>query len=103
MFQAKQDVLNSFVHDMKVLPEPAVMLASNYQLDDLVRFGINSTEHSVFTIDPTFSLGKFNVTSITYRNLLLESRINSTPPVYIRLTLIYYNNTFSTHLFLLQA
>jgi len=36
MFQAKQDVSNSFVRDMKVLLEPAVILASNYQLDDLV-------------------------------------------------------------------
>ena len=49
MFQAKQeDVSNTFVRDMKVLPEPAVMLASDYQLNDLVRFGTNSTEHSVF-------------------------------------------------------
>ena len=49
MFQAKQeDVSNTFVRDMKVLPEPAVMLASDYQLNDLVRFGTNSTEHCVF-------------------------------------------------------
>ena len=100
MFQAKQeDVSNSFVRDMKVLPEPAVMLASDYQLDDLVRFGTNSTEHCVFTIDPTFSLGKFDVTPITYRNLLLESRKNGTPPVCVGPTLIHYNKTFSTYLF----
>ena len=37
MFQAKQeDASNSFVRDMKVLPEPAVIVASDYQLDDLV-------------------------------------------------------------------
>ena len=51
MFQAKQeDISNSFVHDMKVLPEPAVMLSSDYQLNDLVRFGTNSSEHCVFTV-----------------------------------------------------
>lgn len=51
MFQAKQeDISNSFVRDMKVLPEPAVMLSSDYQLDDLVRFGTNSSEHCVFTV-----------------------------------------------------
>ena len=59
---------------MKVLREPAVMLASDYQPDDLVWFGTNSTKHCVFTIDPTFSLWKFDVTPIMYRNLLLESR-----------------------------
>ena len=84
---------------MKVLPEPAVMLASDYQLNDLVRFGTNSTEHCVFTIDPTFLLGIIDVTPITYRNLLLESRKNGTPPVYSGSTLIYYNKTFSIYLF----
>lgn len=75
MFQAKQeDVSNSFLCDMKVFPEPAIILASDYQLDDLVQFGTNSAEHCVFTIDPIFSLGKFDVTPITYRNLLLECR-----------------------------
>ena len=49
MFEAKQeDVSNTFVRDMKVLPEPAVMLASDFQLNDLVRCGTNSTEHCVF-------------------------------------------------------
>lgn len=49
MFEAKQEeVSNTFVRDMKVLPEPAVMLASDYQLNDLVRFGTNSTKHCVF-------------------------------------------------------
>jgi len=100
MFQAKQeDVSNSFVRDMKVLPEPAVILASDYQLDDLVRFGTNPIEYCVFTIDPTFSLGKFDVTPITYRNLLLESRRNGATPVCIGPTLIHYKKSFSTYLF----
>ena len=90
MFQAKQeDVANCFVHDMKVLPEPAVIVASDYQLDDLVWFGTNSSEHCVFTIDPTFSLRKSDVTPITYRNLLLESRRNGTSPVCIGPTLVH--------------
>ena len=100
MFQAKQeDVSSSFIRDMKVLPEPAVILASDYQLDDLVRFGTDSSEHCVFTIDPTFSLGKFDVTPITYRNLLLESRRNGMSPVCIGPTLIHYKKGFSTYLF----
>ena len=40
MFQAKHEDLSSkFVEDIKVLPEPAVVLASGYQLNDLVLFG----------------------------------------------------------------
>ena len=75
MFQAKQeDQNNAFVRDIKVLPEPAILIAKDYQLDDLVRFSTNSTEHCILTIDPTFSLGDFDVTPITYRHLLLETK-----------------------------
>ena len=88
---------------MKVMPKPAVMLASDYQPDDLVWFRTNSTEYCVFTVDPTFSLGKFDVTPITYRNLLLASRkmVHSQfamdPPSFI--TIRHFRHTYS----LLQA
>ena len=58
MFKAKQeDPQSIFVRDVRVLPDPALVLASDYQLDDLVRFGTNSVDYSVLAIDPTFSLG----------------------------------------------
>ena len=75
MFQAKQeDTACAFIRDIKVLPDPAIVLASDYQLSDLVRFGTSSVQHCVLTIDPTFSLGEFEVTPVTYRHLLLGSR-----------------------------
>ena len=70
MFKARQELI-TFVRDIKVLPEPAIILALDYQLDDLVRFATND-DHCVLTIDPTFSLGKFDVTPITYRHLLFK-------------------------------
>ena len=36
------------------------------QLDDLVRFCTDKDEFGIMTIDPTFSLGDFDVTVITY-------------------------------------
>lgn len=46
MFQAKQeDSSSKFVRDIKVLPEPAVVLASEYQLDDLVHFGTRESKY----------------------------------------------------------
>ena len=70
MFRAKQeDAQNMFVRDIKVLPEPALILSSDYQLDDLVRFATNPTDHCILTIDPTFSLGEFDVTPVTYWHL----------------------------------
>ena len=97
MFKARQELI-TFVRDIKVLPEPAIILALDYQLDDLVRFATND-DHCVLTIDPTFSLGKFDVTPITYRHLLLESRRSGKPPICIGPILIHYKKTFSSYLF----
>jgi len=93
MFQAKQeDQNNTFVRDIKVLPDPAILIAKDYQLDDLVRFSTNSTEHCILTIDPTFSLGDFDVTPITYRHLLLETKTPVGP------ILVHYKKAFLTYL-----
>ena len=97
MFRAKQES-NAFVRDIKVLPEPVIVLASEYQLDDLVRFATCDT-NCVLTIDPTFSLGKFDVTPITYRHLLLESRRSGKPPVCVGPIFVHYKKTFSSYLF----
>ena len=75
MLEAKQqDASMSFIRDMKVLPEPAIIL-SDYQLDDLVRFCCDDVDYCIVTVDPMFSLGRFEVTPITYRHLLPEGRM----------------------------
>ena len=100
MFEAKQqDASMSFICDMKVLPEPAIILCSDYQLDDLVRFGCDDVHHSIVTVDPTFSLGSFEVMPITYRHLLLECRRSGKPPICYGPILIHYKKSFSTYLF----
>ena len=100
MFQAKQeDQNNTFVRDIKVLPDPAILIGKDYQLDDLVRFSTNSTEHCVLTIDPTFSLGDFDVTPITYRHLLLETQRSGNTPVCVGPILVHYKKAFPTYLF----
>ena len=98
MFAAKQeDASNRFIRDLKVLPEPAIVLASEYQLHDLIRFGTDASEHCILTIDPTFSLGEFDVTPITYRHLLVKSRRTGKPPICIGPILIHYKKSFQTY------
>ena len=55
-------------------PYPMMLLAYDWMLDDLVRFCTSASEFSVFGIDPTFSLGAFDVTVTTYHHLLLHKR-----------------------------
>jgi hypothetical protein len=51
------------------------------------------------TIDPTFSLGNFDVTQITYKHLLLECKRSGNHPICIGPILIHYRKSFSTYLF----
>ena len=59
-----------------VAPDPAIVIAEDHHIADLVRFCTSSTEFGILTVDPTFSLGQFDVTPITYRHLLLSTKRN---------------------------
>ena len=94
-----QDPAHKFVRDIKTAPEPAIVLAEDQQLQDLVRFGTSSVDFGIVTIDPTFSLGKFDVTPLTYRHLLLETRRKNQPPISLGPVLIHYKKSFASYLF----
>ena len=98
MQQAKTG--DRYVPDIKAAPEPAIAVASNRQLD-FVRFcGIPSgAECSILTVDPTYSLGDFECTPITYRHLLLVSHKYSTNPIFVGPILIHYRKNFGSFLF----
>ena len=89
-----------FIRDVKAYPEPAIVLASEQQLLDLERFCCDSSHYSILTVDPTFSLGDFDVTPTTYRHLLLCSKRTCKPPVMLGPTMIHYRKNFSTYKFL---
>ena len=104
MFQMMQqaklgDSAGMFVRETKSSPEPAFILARDWQLDDLVRFCTISTDFSILTVDPTFNLGAFDVTPTTYRHLLLETVRSGSSPVFIGPTMVHYRKTFSTYVF----
>ena len=54
--------------------EPAVIVAFDRQLSDMVKFCTDEDVFDIVTIDPTFSLGDFDVTNLTYRQLLLQCK-----------------------------
>ena len=100
MQQAKLgDSTGFFIRELKAAPEPALILARDYQLHDIVRFCTNQGIFSVLTVDPTFCLGDFDVTPVSYRHLLLQSRRTERPPVFLGPLMVHYRKTFSTYLF----
>ena len=58
------------------------ILASNYQLQNIVRFCTNPRASSVFGIDPTFSLGKFYVTLTTFTCTQVVNKSTNLSPTF---------------------
>ena len=71
---------DKFIQEVKLAPEPSVIMAMDYQLADIEAFCTNPDHHCVFGIDPTFDLGKFNLTVTTYKQLQLV-KPNGEPPL----------------------
>lgn len=94
-----KDVTARFVRDVKATPDPALVLANDQQLHDLVHFCTDSKEFLIVTVDPTFNLGEFDVTPITYRNLLLQTERSGNHPTFLGPTLIHFRKNFSTYLY----
>ena len=57
---------NHFIREVRLAPEPCVVMAMDYQLADMDAFCTSPDHHCVLGIDPTFDLGHFNVTVTTY-------------------------------------
>ena len=93
-----EDTSQHFIRQLRTLREPAIVVAQDQQILDLVRFCTLEHEFGIMIIDPTFSLGEFDVTITTYRHLLLECRRSGDSPVFIGPSLIHYKKSFSTYL-----
>ena len=72
-------------------------MTSDRQLNDLKRFCCNPVEFRPFTVDPTFDIGKFNVTPITYQHLVLENRRDGKHPSLIGPVLLHERKTEETY------
>jgi len=75
------------------------VLATDSQLHDLAKFSSNPEEFCIVTVDPTFNLGDFEVTPITYRHLLLISQRSGKSPVFPGPMLVHYHKDFRTFLY----
>ena len=88
-----------FIRDVKASPDPALVLVTDQQLNDLVKFCTSPDEFTVITVDPTFNLGDFDVTPLMYRHLFLRSERTRKSPVFVGPMLIHYRKDFATFLY----
>lgn len=88
-----------FVRIVTASPEPMSVLATDQQLHDLVRFATNPSKHCIVSIDPTFSLGDFSVTCLSYRNLLVTDPRTGECPILLGPLLVHQRKLFETYHF----
>lgn len=69
---------HKFIRSIEAAPEPMCVLSTDQQLLDLERF-CTKEEFGIISVDPTFNLGSFYVTPITYQNLLVETSSHCHP------------------------
>ena len=86
-----------FVRVVTASPEPMCLLATDQQLDDIARFGTNPSRFCVLSIDPTFLLGDFSVTCITYRNLLVTDSHTGQSPIMLGPLFVHQCKSYSTY------
>ena len=99
VMQCKEDAKDeksAYIRQVTCAPEPIVILATEEQMNDIVKFCTN-TVHGVFAVDPTFDLGSFSVTTTTYENLNLVSRRGGVHPVMIGPLMIHQKKEATTY------
>ena len=94
-----EDPHSRFIQSIRASPDPAIVLAKDFQISDMERFCTSSSEFGILTVDPTFSLGEFDVTPITYRHLLLATKRSGNSPSFIGPVFIHYRKSFQMYLF----
>lgn len=79
----------AYVRKVVAAPEPAAVLAFDWQMKDIAKFCTDPRHFSVFQVDPTFDLGPFSVTATQYEHLLLVNRQSGKHPVMVGPLLVH--------------
>lgn len=72
VMQCKEDAKDqktAYIRQVTCAPEPIAILATDEQMDNMVKFCTNRHHFGVLAVDPTFDLGAFSVTTTTYKHL----------------------------------
>lgn len=92
LMASSQEDDKKFIRRISLYPEPVVVLATESQLDDLVRFCTAKDAYTVMFKDTTFNCGNFFVTPISYKNLMLQSEKTGKCPVFVGPTVIHFSH-----------
>ena len=94
--QIERNVL-PFIREVTGAPELRCILTFDWQLENLATFCSDPSQFSVFGADPTFNLGRFNVTVTSFQNLKVVDRKSGLHPIMIGPLLLSQTKTFDAY------
>lgn len=92
-----------FVQEVTCAPELMVVLCTDQQLNDLVRFCVDPFNFCVLGIDPTFNLADFSVTPVVYSHLLLQDPRTKHTTILLGPILVHSHKLFRTYNYFLST
>ena len=92
-----QNKSNPFVRCVQAAPEPMCVLATDGQLDEMVRNCTDNSNYAPVAVDPTFKLGRFYVTPIVFPLKMMVAKGTGKSPVYLGPLLIHHSQKFSNY------
>ena len=94
----------SFVRKLTIEKEnTAIVIASEEQLNNLLMFSTSEIDFCTVQIDPTFNLGPYECTPISYRNLMMKRKRTGKSPLGLAPVLIHYRKDQNTYSSFLQS
>ena len=100
MSRLKASQLKPFIRRVQVTPEPSCIVASDGQLNDLVRFCTTQfLPASVLCIDTTFNIANFFVTPTIYKHKILVDRHYGKEPTLLGPTVIHMQTKAESYKF----
>ena len=99
----EESCIDSFIRMVQGAPDAMCILVKDRQLNDMSRFCTNPQQFPIIGIDPTFNLGEFSVTVMTYRHLQLVDRNTKKSPVLIGPMVIHQRKTTQSYHFLASS
>ena len=103
MSRLEASQLKPFMRRVQVTPEPSCIVASDRQLNDLVRLCTTQFRQflpaSLLCIDTTFNNGNFSVTPTTYKHKILVDRHYGKEPTLLGPTIIHMETKAESYKF----
>ncbi|CAB4017313.1 Mitogen-activated kinase kinase kinase A [Paramuricea clavata] len=87
----------AFIREVTGAPEMRCVLGYDWQIEDLITFCTDPERFSVLGVDPTFNLGRFNVTVTTFRNQKVVDRVAGHHPIMIGPLLLSQTKSFDAY------